>query len=345
MTTFRLADHQFHSALVPRIVSFEIRYKQTQMKIDELTTGKVQAALEEISLEDGSRASAWLQGDTISWQGPDVGECFNAWSCTKSFLSTCCGLIVDDGLIDIDAPATRWLPEFREHYPTVTLRHLLTFTSGLETLDREPFKLLPPKRQPGEAFHYHFDSDWVSLALTRAGGRSLADLFLERIAQPIGMRSGGWFWGNFGTRDGLVVNGGSGALFRGIHIDPLTLLRFGKLMMHRGNWKGRQLISKHWLDQAQTPRPETDRPVADPNGWYRNLPGSYGLHWWCNGIRPDSTRLWPSAPPEAFALQGNLNQMCIVVPEWQTTLVRMGRDGVIPAGDYDQVLKIIGDNL
>jgi hypothetical protein len=59
----------------------------------------------------------------------------------------------------------------------------------------------------------------------------------------------------------------------------------------------------------------------------------------------DGRRLWPSAPAKTFAAQGNLNQICLVVPEWDLIIVRMGDDGVIEMQDYDRVLRLAGERF
>jgi CubicO group peptidase (beta-lactamase class C family) len=102
-----------------------------------------------ISLDQGADAALFWHNGELLWNGPNLDESFYVWSMTKSFTSVCCGLMVDAGLLDLDVPAMRWLPEFEKDYPTVTLRHLLTFTSGLFTDELDPFKIGAPRYSPG----------------------------------------------------------------------------------------------------------------------------------------------------------------------------------------------------
>lgn len=306
-------------------------------------TERCMQKLAEISLEQGAKAAIlWKDGQT-RWEGPDTDKPFYAWSITKSFTSLCCGLMVDDGKLDIDVPAVCWLPELERDYPQLTLRHLLTFTGGLDMDESQPLALRAPRYPLGSHFHYSLESEWVALAVTRAAGESMYDLFRRRIGEPIGMDASQWSWGSITNADGLPVNGGSGTLEAGVTITPRTLLRFGQCMLQRGQWDGRQLISRAWLDDAQCSQPLTRVPPWQAeDGWYRDwLPGTYGLHWWCNGPKRDGTRLWPAAPASTFAAQGNLNQICLIVPEWNSILIRMGSDGVIDNGRYDEVLQAI----
>jgi CubicO group peptidase (beta-lactamase class C family) len=65
---------------------------------------------------------------------PDTVFCIG--SLTKSFTATALLQLRDQGLVDLDAPVTRYLPWFRvgdANEQSITLRHLLTHTSGLPT--------------------------------------------------------------------------------------------------------------------------------------------------------------------------------------------------------------------
>lgn len=306
-------------------------------------------ALAAISKDQGAEASIIWQGGKSLCQGASVERRFNAWSCTKSFTSLCFGLLVDDGLLQLDDPAYEWLPELKDAYSSVTFRHLLTFTSGIQTSESDPFDLGEPLYHAGEYFRYSLESDWLSLAITRAAGQSISALFAERIGSKIGIGAGEIDWKDHGVKGGLLINGGSGALEAGVHTTARTLLKFGQLMLQRGRWEGQSLISETWLDEAQQSQAMGGVPPFDTEGvvaWYKDwLPGTYGLHWWSNGIMLDGQRLWPSAPAMTFAAQGNLNQICLVVPEWDLIIVRMGDDGVIDMRDYDRVLRLAGERF
>lgn len=316
--------------------------------ITEAEASAVMDVLDEISLHDGAQSSLLWQGGEIRWEGPITNRLYNAWSCTKSFTSVCVGLMVDEGKLDIDAPATQWLPELKELYPDVTLRHLLTFTSGVKPKDNDadpgqkidPFDLDQPRFPVGRCLHYSPESEWIGLAVSRVSGKGMAELFWERIGRKIGLDEALFDWRVLGERDGITLNGASGGFGAGVHISAENLLKFGQLMLQRGEWNGEQLICTAWLNEAQRSQEIAAVPPWDAlDGWYRDwLPGTYGLHFWVNGIKLNGQRLWPSASGSVFAAQGNKNQICLVVPECDAILVRMGDDGVIPMQSYDQVL-------
>lgn len=114
-----------------------------------------------------------------------------------------------EGTVDLDAQAQRLLPELP--YPDITLRHLLSHSSGIPVSDYDYFDPYIPKGEvrttemllrvlasrkpplasaPGTAFEYSsFGYDLAALAAARAAGTSYADLVRERVFRPLGMAS------------------------------------------------------------------------------------------------------------------------------------------------------------
>ena len=72
--------------------------------------------------------------------------------------------------------------------------------------------------------------------------------------------------------------------------------------------------------------------VLKPSG----LPGHSGLGWWVNS-GPDGSRLWKSAPEDAFGGAGAGHQFLLVVPSLDLIVVRNG-DRLDPMLDFDEGL-------
>jgi CubicO group peptidase (beta-lactamase class C family) len=127
-------------------------------------------------------------------------------SLTKQFTATAVLLLVEESRLQLDAPIRTWLPSLPAAADAVTLRHLLTHTSGI--LDYED--LIPASRQtplhdadvlqlleseqrtyfpPGTSYRYS-NSGYALLALTlaAASGMDFAALLRTRIFAPLGMR-------------------------------------------------------------------------------------------------------------------------------------------------------------
>ena len=295
--------------------------------------------------EMGTSDCVVLKNGRVIWQGANVNHRHLVWSCTKSFTSTCLGLLWDDGKCEPPMPACTFFPELRSEYPRVTLEQLATFTSGYRCEEQNPLVPLPRNYEPGAAFHYSAESDLLAAILTRIAGEPLEQLFLRRIGNKIGLTHENFRWLSRATIDGITLNGGAGYQGSGIECTALAMARFGWFYCKGGKWEGNRLISRRYMDYAMTPRVGPLVPPHDPSAWYTGLPGCYGLNWWVNGIRAHGGRMWPDAPPETFAAQGNLNTICLIVPSWDLVIVRLGGDRIIETDLYNRLLAIMSKAL
>ncbi|MBD3293689.1 MAG: serine hydrolase [Armatimonadia bacterium] len=135
---------------------------------------------------------------------------FDAASVTKPVATTTVVMaLAEDGVLSVDDPVSRWLPEFTgEGRAGVTVRHLLTHTSGLPAYRDYPAMWgdeVPPEERrarvvadlaagalayaPGEDSVYSC-LGFILLAsvVEAASGRPLAELADERVFGPLGMR-------------------------------------------------------------------------------------------------------------------------------------------------------------
>jgi CubicO group peptidase (beta-lactamase class C family) len=126
------------------------------------------------------------------------------YSGTKGLLASCILILIERGLIDLDAPVARYWPEFgRNGKEAVLVRHVASHRSGLagieapltldDIVDYEKIEALlesqPMSRDP-EAYHsYHaLTIGWLCGALVRRiDGRSLGRFFAEEVAGPLGL--------------------------------------------------------------------------------------------------------------------------------------------------------------
>ena len=130
-------------------------------------------------------------------------------SLAKTFTAALVLQLQSEKLLDIDAPAQRFLPELP--YADVTLRHLLSHTSGIPVDDYDYFdKFLPrdairttgallgvlaaqkppPASKPGTTFSYSsFGFDLAALAASRASAASYEQLLRARILRPLDITS------------------------------------------------------------------------------------------------------------------------------------------------------------
>jgi CubicO group peptidase (beta-lactamase class C family) len=103
------------------------------------------------------------------------------------------------------------------------------------------------------------------------------------------------------------------------------MARFGHLMLNRGNWNGKQLVSAGWVKQATSVQVPAHLANAHPKGEIEGS-GQYGYNWWVNGVDRQGKRKWPDAPTSTFAALGHNNNRMWVIPDWEIVIVRLGLD-------------------
>ncbi len=153
----------------------------------------------------------------------------------------------------------------------------------------------------------------LALSLLRVWNRPLPQVLKREIMDPIGATST-WEWHGYRTsmteQDGRQVESvsGGGHWGGGVWATTRDHARFGYLLLRRGRWKSRQLLSDRWVTLATTPAPL--RPV-------------YGFLWWLN---TDQKQYAAATPRSFFALGagGNVIWMdpehdLVVVTRWMST--------------------------
>ena len=230
-------------------------------------------------------------------------------SMVKSITSTLIGAALYDGSIrSLDEPMTNYLPDFAgTAYDGVTIRHLLNMTGGIDwredyedlnadvarhyikpIAERHPgyigayLKTLRRIDPVGTQFYYNTgDTFLLSLVLSQATGRSVADYCAEKIWQPCGMEQDGYFM--LDADDGQEITGSCcGA---GLH----DYARFGQLMLNDGvTADGIRVLPVGWTAEATAPsapnfhkdigaRPRLDTSAFTGYGylWWVHHPGSF----------------------------------------------------------------------
>jgi CubicO group peptidase (beta-lactamase class C family) len=128
-------------------------------------------------------------------------------SVTKQFTAAAVLALAQDNRLSLDDPIRKWLPTLPEAATSITIRHLLTHTSGLidyedvipagtsrQVHDIDVLHLLEAQHQtyfpPGTNYRYS-DSGYslLSLIVANASGRDFASFLRERIFLPLGMQN------------------------------------------------------------------------------------------------------------------------------------------------------------
>lgn len=128
------------------------------------------------------------------------------FSCTKGILAILAYLLVQDGVLDLNAPIARYWPSFAAHgKESITLRQVMSHRAGLPCLDRDLTRAevlawnpviraiedQRPIARPADGHIYHaLTYGWlVGEVLRRITGRTPGQLLRERLADRLGLRT------------------------------------------------------------------------------------------------------------------------------------------------------------
>lgn len=259
--------------------------------------------------ERGGPAGLILKDGYIIAEWGDVDRVDMTFSVTKSFLSTVVGLAYDNGLISsVTDPVHKYIWDGTydgEHNKKITWEHLLNQSSdwsgtlfGMpdwsdrpdrkEGLDEWKYREL---HEPGTFYKYNdVRVNLLSYSTLQVWRKPIPQVLKEYIMDPIDASST-WRWYGYSTSwvtiDGLSVQSvsGGGHSGGGLFISAADMARFGLLFEREGQWEGKQLISKEWIDVARQSSPASE---------------GYGYLWWLN----KGSRSFDLAPETAFYAAG-----------------------------------------
>ena len=238
-------------------------------------------ALDEVDIFTSVTVKDGVIIDEYYKPGYSAESLFPLHSVSKSFTSVLLGLAIEQGLIGgVDDLASDYLPSILEkdsaRLKRVTLRHLLTHTSGISwdeatsssmffewyTSDNWVDYVLdrPVTSEPGSRFNYSTGGTHLLAAIFQAAsGRTLADYGEEFLFGPMEMTSVRW-----GADPQGITDGGNG-----IVMNVYDMAKFGQLVLDGGQWLGEQLIPAGWMEEC------TKVQVQRPAGY-----ASYGYQFW-----------------------------------------------------------------
>jgi CubicO group peptidase (beta-lactamase class C family) len=282
------------------------------------------------------------RGDVLGLQLlPDGRTREDVASAQKSVTSMLVGIGVTHGLVDLDAPVSRYVGDGWTHAgvdaeSAITVRHLLTMTSGLD--DR-----LHVVAAPGMRWDYNLGGAYHTLkrVIAAAAGADIATTSREWLFDPLGMVETEWIARPLPPQVNEAmrpfVSYPDGMAFEGLVTSARDLVSFGAAILEvcRGG-DGPLAPYAAYVQRALTPSTE--------------LNPAYGLLWWLNGQPwrlapriPDRIDgpLIPDAPNDLVAMLGAHGRAVYVVPSAELVVVRMGGDpgdGVAAGGRFGEEL-------
>jgi N-acyl-D-amino-acid deacylase len=128
---------------------------------------------------------------------------FQSGSLGKMFTATAVMLLVEDGKIALADPITRYFPDAPASWGSITVRHLLTHTSGIPDYTTDAFDYrkdytedelarlayaMPSEFPAGSRWSYsNTGYALLGFVVRKASGQFYGDVLAERVFQPLGM--------------------------------------------------------------------------------------------------------------------------------------------------------------
>ncbi|HTZ37955.1 MAG TPA: serine hydrolase [Stellaceae bacterium] len=229
-----------------------------------------------------------ILGQDIGEVAYDASKLHDERSISKSVTSLVVGIAFDRGwLTDLDAPVLSFFPEYADlrtpEKDRITLRHLLTMSAGFAWDESMPYSdprnserpmddAADPYRYvlsqplvdpPGRFYNYcGCSAALLGAILKKVTGKPFEALVRQELLAPLGIGDPGWdpVRGRFPNGDVMP--------HAGLRLRPRDLAKIGQLVLDRGEWRGRQIVSSEWIAQSTAPQ-------INGEGLF-----FYGYQWW-----------------------------------------------------------------
>ena len=220
-----------------------------------------------------------------------IDDLHDCRSVSKSFTSACIGIALKQGLIkSIDEPIFSYFKEYAKYFDAakrkITIRHLLTMTSGLKWDENTPY--LDPKNSeiqmdgsddpvqfilsrkltsvPGTTWNYSGGSaTLLGEILRKATGERLDQFARKYLFAPLGIKKYTW--------EPMLKDKDMTAAAWGLRLRSRDLAKFGLLYMNDGKWGNTQVLDTDWVKQSLSA--QVLRPSESPK-----IVRGYGFQFW-----------------------------------------------------------------
>ncbi len=274
------------------------------------------------------------------------------YSASKTVTALAVGLAIDDGLLGVDDKVSKHLrdkmpPTLSPALDSLTVRHMLMMAAG-----RKPDLSIPEGdgdwltawfagdfNHVGQRFTYDsMCTHALAMIVTRVTGKRMLDYVRERIFTPLHITQADWEV----APDSVETAGW------GLRLHAESEAKLGLLLLHQGNWRGKQLVSRQWMHEMTRMQISTQAPA--PKGslkqrflrlmrsiWHaiRSLFTGYNIDHYYLGYGYQ-TKAIQHPRAESYFAAGYGGQLIYVVPKLDMVFVINGR-----AANYGDELNTI----
>jgi CubicO group peptidase (beta-lactamase class C family) len=252
-----------------------------------------------------------------AWWKPEAADKPHVlYSLSKSFTSTAVGLAIEQGKLSLDDPVLKFFPDDAPADPSdnlkaMTIRDLLTMTGGHDTEPKavsgapsvKQFLAHPVVHKPGTHFQYNTMGTYtLSAIVTKVTGRTVLEFLNPRLFEPLAIGDPQWD----SSPEGNSLGG------YGLKLRTEDIAKFGLLYLQMGQWNGKQLVPRKWIEQAtsrQVPNEEESHAKMGSD-WTQG----YGFQFW-------------RCTHNAYRGDGANGQFCVVIPDKDVVIAITAQTG------------------
>ncbi|MDC6389096.1 serine hydrolase [Maribacter sp. PR1] len=251
-------------------------------------------------LEDtGSEALMILTDGKIVYDWGNTDKKLLVHSIRKALLNSLYGIYIENGTIDTTMTIGQLkiddINPLTEIEKTATIADLLKSRSGIyhnAAAVSEGMLASMPERgihKPNEAYYYNnWDFNTLGYILEKQTGKTIFDLFNQHIARPLGMDYSNDYITVKNPDDNWTIPNVDGfyqfeedkSKYPAYHfrLSAKDLALYGQLYLNRGEWNGKQIIPKKWIELSTKPYSITNEDYGI----------GYGMLW--NVLIPNENR-------------------------------------------------------
>lgn len=223
-------------------------------------------------------------------------------SCSKWYSAALVMTFVDEGKLRLSDSVGTYLPALSLHGKgNITIAECLSHLTGIKapsvkeslkkmrnirSMDQaiDEIAIMPMEGQPGSIFHYSNAGLQIAGAvIEKISGKTFETLFEERISNPLRMKNT-----DFGKGQVALPAGGARST-------PGDYLNFLIMILHKGNFEGRQILTEKSINEMEIDRIGKDVRVAYSPAEAEGLGYGYG-EWVVKNEESGKPGKWLTSP-------------------------------------------------
>ncbi len=241
---------------------FDVNGITKSLKVTDWSSGSPYfVTLDALNLSRPVRSMLIIRNDTLLYefygQKTTYSDLSPSYSVAKSFTSALIGVAINEGDIEsVRDKVVDYLPELKgvPMADKLEVKHLLNMTSGIKLklkTDAEIYygndvvhalRSVEFTHRPGTYQEYvNLNVQLLGIILHRATGKRPSEYLSEKLWKPMAACSNA-IW----TTD----KKGENKTFCCLGATPMDYAKFGRLFLNNGNWNGKQLIPKQWVEAS-----------------------------------------------------------------------------------------------